>query len=610
MRLSKLLALLAVIILCSCDQSTSDEYVINWEGTRQYYLKHLKKAKEGLRQLESKDPEDTGNKALFAEIRNNFKIAEPYASYLNPEVGHRANGPALPVFREDNGKVLAPIGLQKIEESIYEGGVEKEQFQQEIKYTIGLLDVLQENIEKRELTAQRFFVAVQQQLMRLISFSMSNFDTPVSAQGVKDAALSPKSLKAVYEKTLQTDIQKKKPGLDEQFLKSMDSAIKQASDYSGKNEDFDRYTYIRDYLNPVCRNWKQVRDASGYWEGSEDYPFNFDAPTFFEPDSFNLGYFTPSVNKNPTQEQVDLGKKLFFDPNLSEGGKVSCASCHIPAKAYQDGLQTAMDNTGRPLERNTPTLINSAYQQSFFWDGRSQDLLSQINQVFTNNREFNSEVHIFSNKILQDSSYIELFKQTFGRVPRSNKELVKAISSYVSTFKGFDSKFDRNIRGEENTFTAEEKHGFNLFMGKALCATCHFMPITNGTVPPFFSETEKEVIGGPETADNEQWDDDPGFYIIYKEPIHWGMFKTPTVRNSALTAPYMHNGIYESLEQVVDFYNKGGGAGLGFDIPHQTLPFDELNFTAEEEKALVAYLKTLSDNEVFSEKDDALLVKN
>lgn len=595
MRFLKIVLIISIVFMTSCKQSNPEEYILNWEETRQYYLTHLKQAIQGLEELQTKNPEDSQNKKLFAEIRRNFKIAEPYASYLNPEVGHRANGPALPVFREDNGKLLAPIGLQKIEESIYEGGISEEDFQKEIEYTIGLLEVLQTNIEKRELTPQRFFVAIQQQLMRVISFSMSNFDTPVSSQGIKDAALTLESLRSVYEKTLQYDIKNKKPELNKEFLEILDEAVALANNYKGENEDFDRYAYIRNHLNPITRKWKEIRDESGYWEGSEDFPFDFNAPTFFESNSFNLRYFTPTVNRNPTEDEIRLGEKLFFDPNLSKGGQVSCASCHNSAEAYQDGLQTALDNSGNSLERNTPGLINVAYQKNFFWDGRAEDLLSQINQVFTNKREFNTEVHQFSDNILQDSTYKKLFKKTFGRVPRTNKEVVKAISSYVSTLQGFDSKFDKNIRGEENNMTDEEILGFNLFMGKALCASCHFMPLTNGTVPPFFSETEREVIGVPKTARNKVWDDDPGFYVMYKEPAHWGMFKTPTVRNVEVTGPYMHNGIYETLEEVVDFYNQGGGTGLGFDIPHQTLPFDNLDLSQKEQKALVAYMKTLTD---------------
>lgn len=154
------------------------------------------------------------------------------------------------------------------------------------------------------------------------------------------------------------------------------------------------------------------------------------------------------------------------------------------------------------------------------------------------------------------------------------------------------------MRNEEDSFNDEERLGMNLFMGKALCATCHFMPLTNGTVPPFFSETEREVIGVPATADNNALDSDLGFYWRFKEELHYGMFKTPTVRNSELSAPYMHNGVYNILEEVMDFYNKGGGGGMGFDLDHQTLPFDELNLTMVEQRAVVAFVKTLNDADV------------
>lgn len=160
------------------------------------------------------------------------------------------------------------------------------------------------------------------------------------------------------------------------------------------------------------------------------------------------------------------------------------------------------------------------------------------------------------------------------------------------------------MRGEEANFTDEEKLGMNLFMGKALCATCHFMPLTNGTVPPFYAETEKEVIGVPETAANKALDDDLGFYWRYEKEVHYGMFKTPTVRNVALTAPYMHNGVYATLEQVMDFYNQGGGGGLGFELEHQTLPFDNLELTQKEQKAIIAFMKTLTDTNVVGEEKE------
>jgi len=132
-------------------------------------------------------------------------------------------------------------------------------------------------------------------------------------------------------------------------------------------------------------------------------------------------------------------------------------------------------------------------------------------------------------------------------------------------------------------------------MGKALCATCHFMPLTNGSVPPFFTETEKEVIGVPKESNNKELDTDTGFYWVYNENLHKGMFKTPTIRNIELTAPYMHNGVYNTLEEVKNFYNKGGGSGLGFNVPHQTLPFDHLNLSEQEIQDIITFMKTLTD---------------
>jgi cytochrome c peroxidase len=284
-----------------------------------------------------------------------------------------------------------------------------------------------------------------------------------------------------------------------------------------------------------------------------------------------------------------------MDKKLAANGKMACVTCHNPEKAYADGLTVNLDNSQNPLERNTPTLINSIYQKNLFWDGRSPTLNDQISAVFTNKKEFNATVHQFSDKILQDTLYEKMFKNVFGDVHLKNTHIIKAISAYVGTLNGFNSKFDRNIRGEQNTFTNEEKLGMNLFMGKALCATCHFMPLTNGTVPPFYTETEKEVIGVPNTKNNRELDDDLGFFWRFEEELHRGMFKTPTVRNVEVTAPYMHNGVYATLEEVMDFYNKGGGAGMGFDLERQTLPFDELNLTKKEQMALVAFVKTLTD---------------
>ena len=593
----KILGLL-LIISTSCkkkEQTTIPS--INWSLAQHYYLDHINLSMAYLDSLKTEGMDGNQSKLFFAKAREAFKIAEPYASYLNPEVGHRANGPALPVYKEDSGKILFPIGFQKIEESIYDQETSKIDFEQEIYITVGLLNVLKKGVEKRELNPQRFFIATHQQLLRIISLAISGFDTPVSHLGINESKISLGSLRTVYQYTIQPIIQNKNKSLDTTFLNNISNAIK----FIESNTDFDtfdRFTFTRDYMNPITRNWVDIRKTSHLWEPVNTEAFNFDAPTFFENNSFNLNFFTPVTNRNPTDKQIALGEKLFSDPQLSANGTMACITCHIPSKGYADGLKVNMDNLGQPLQRNTPTLINTVFQQSFFLDGKSNTLLDQISLVFTNDKEFNTNVHEFSDAILKDSTYVKLFKEAYGGPAKNNKTIIRAISSYISTLNSFNSKFDKNIRAEENTFTEEEKHGYNLFMGKALCATCHFIPLTNGTVPPFFKETEKEVIGVPKTAENKELDDDLGFYWKFNEALHKGMFKTPTVRNAAITAPYMHNGVYQTLEEVMDFYNKGGGGGLGFDLEHQTLPFDELNLSDKEQAHIIAFLKTLTNDDI------------
>lgn len=605
------------MLIFSCKNATSNKqysgwelvHRVDWSLAQTYYSEGISDAIDGMEAL-AKIPAGTPeSKKLFKETREAFKRAEPYASYLNPAVGHRTNGPALPVFAEDTERVLAPVGLQKIEESIFEGGVPQAVYKKEIGYTLGMMRNLQKNIENRPLNAERFFIATHQQLLRIISLGITGFDTPVSHFGLEETMVSLKGLQAVYRASIQNIILEKDKSLDAMFDKDIERALSFIENDTDFNA-FDRYTFIRDYMNPITRDWVAIRKKSGLWNGVTGKPFNFDAPTFFEKDAFNVTYFTPAVNRNPSEKQIALGEKLFYEPKLSTSGTLACVSCHKPDKAFADNVDFNLDKDGEPLQRNSPTLINSVFQKSFFWDGRAENLMDQISSVFTNEREFNSNVHEFSMEILEDSVYANDFKQVFNKGRIKNTDVIKALSSYISTLNAFDSKFDRNMRGEENTFTPEEQLGMNLFMGKALCATCHFMPLTNGTVPPFFAETEKEVIGVPETAANRTLDDDLGFYWRFNENVHLGMFKTPTVRNAALTAPYMHNGVYATLEQVMDFYNKGGGGGMGFDLEHQTLPFDELNLNDSEIQALVAFVKTLTDTNVqpVSENGENLVV--
>ena len=140
------------------------------------------------------------------------------------------------------------------------------------------------------------------------------------------------------------------------------------------------------------------------------------------------------------------------------------------------------------------------------------------------------------------------------------------------------------MHGNKNKLNAREIKGYNLFAGKALCGSCHFFPLFNGTVPPYFNDSEFEIIGTPEDSSNKMLDRDKGRYSVtnFDEQMH--AFKTPTVRNIEFTGPYMHNGIYTTLEEVVEFYHKGGGAGFNYMVPNQTLPFDSLQLSKKKRR--------------------------
>jgi len=182
---------------------------------------------------------------------------------------------------------------------------------------------------------------------------------------------------------------------------------------------------------------------------------------------------------------------------------------------------------------------------------------------------------------------------------------MNALGSYVRSLVFLNSRFDQYMRGNKAALTAEEVNGFNLFMGKAKCGTCHYMPLFNGNFPPRFVKTDAEVIGVPATAQallrgrprgggkGAVIDADPGRFAIVPAESFRHAFKTPTVRNAARTGPYMHNGVFSTLEEVMDFYNKGGGAGLGIKIPNQTLPFDKLDLNENERREIIAFIRSL-----------------
>jgi cytochrome c peroxidase len=334
-------------------------------------------------------------------------------------------------------------------------------------------------------------------------------------------------------------------------------------------------------------------------------PWNSKSQSIFAADFLNPYFFTRLTKEEDSKELHDLGKSLFYDPVLSNDNGMSCASCHNPDKGFTDAQPKSLSSVqGKTVLRNAPTLLNAVYADRYFYDLRAYTLEQQAEHVIFNPSEFNTAYSSILKKLNNNPEYAKKFKSVFGSGDINRENFSKALASYVLSLSSFNSEFDKYVRGEDTKMSDEAKRGFNLFMGKAACATCHFAPTFAGLVPPFYNENESEILGVMQNPKDpsSKIDEDSGRLTngigIEQAWIYEKSFKTSTVRNAGITAPYFHNGAYTTLEEVIEFYNLGGGEGMGRTVKNQTLAPDVLNLTPAEQKDLIAFIKTLTDDSV------------
>ncbi len=538
---------------------------------------------------------------LFIKTRKHYKHIESLAEFHFPGVSETINGPALPETEEYDDKVQEPTGFQVIEEMLFPAiNVEEhERLVAELNSLVSILNKLKEQFKTNSWVAPNIFEASRLQFLRIISLGITGFDSPIAFQSLPEA----KEALIGLEKTVLcfSDL-----AADESTLKNMRSRFAETDQYLAAHTDFNSFNraeFIVDYLNPLSQAvytyQKSCGIANNKWLTAVDMTqFNFASVA-----SIQAEWFVPSFNRDLAnkEEVAALGKLLFFDPVLSGNNSRACASCHQPQRAFADGKikSLAFDFEGS-IERNAPTVINAGYQKNQFADSRVHFIEDQITDVITNTSEMHGQIVEAATKINTSEEYANLFKKAFNTQEENavTKERIQvSIATYIRSLTGFNSKVDNYLEGNKHALSKGEIAGFNLFMGKGKCATCHFMPLFNGSVPTTFTETESEILGVPLKPDtiNAQVDPDVGKLNTYKRELHKNAFKTPTVRNVALTAPYMHNGVYASLEEVIDFYNRGGGVGIGIELSNQTLPPDPLQLTTNEKKELIEFLSALTD---------------
>lgn len=532
--------------------------------------------------------------------RNSFKEIEFYVAYHYPEFT-KTHLNAAPLFHIEaagtSAYTLPPEGLQVLDEMIFsDEALEKKDDIKTIadflynSYASFYLSTVKNGLSK----GNNKTLPLRIELIRIYSLGVTGFDTPGSLN-VSDETVHAFS---GMQKYLHDDLYFKNYN-----IRKADAILTNGINYLTKNTDFetfDRIEFYKKYIQPLYEEF-------GSWDGRTDdlkefSGWNVGNKNFFSSDFLNPYFYTLLKKDEDNGDLRKLGKEIFYDQNVSNNGNMSCATCHLPENAFTDLKAKSPSNVeGKTVLRNSPSLYNAVFAKRFFYDLRAFYLEQQAEHVIYNKDEFNTSYESIIKKLKTKREYRKAFKAAFKNGEINKENFSKALSSYVASLYSYESDFDRFMRNEKE-ISSDAKKGFNLFMGKANCATCHFAPNFSGLVPPFFNENESEVLGitaKPISQKPLEFDADQGRINspVRKENswIYENSFKTVTVRNVALTKPYFHNGAFNTLEEVMDFYNEGGGEGLGLKVKNQTLASDKLNLTQTEIKQIIAFLNALTD---------------
>lgn len=538
----------------------------------------------------------------YEEARLSFKKIEFLFAYIDPQLYHSyLNGAPLPKLMKKVPEqiVIEPCGFQRLDELMYEDEIDAAETAKVVKKLRYDLSTVSTQTVRFQLTDPVIFEAFRFGILRASTMGVTGFDRP----GNTDDALFETGHFIKGMKKVMTFY---KSYIDEQHWQPLETYFDLAIAQVGSSvfESYDRTRFQREIADPLWRQTlvvqKSLQIEMPYQRHRIQQPVNYESDGLFDEEFLKAEYYAMYSGHEKDNERIALGRTLFFDPILSNNNRRACASCHSPKMAYTDGLKTSKTMSGADALRNAPTIINSVFAEKFFHDLRVDHLAAQMDHVVLNPEEFDADYATIVKKISASEEYKKMFSDAYGNEGITKNSVTHAVTHYVASLRSYNSPFDQYMRGETNEINASVIRGYNLFSGKAACATCHFAPTFSGLVPPAFEESESEVLGVPKFfKEPYELDADQGRYKnrILKEQADFYefAFKTPTLRNIELTGPYMHNGTFATLEEVMEFYNKGGGLGLGLDVPHQTLPGDKLELTEQEISDIISFMKSLTD---------------
>lgn len=579
-------------------------------------FQHLRSA------FEKMNLQDTGSKlAIIKEIRAmrpQLKSADIWFRYLEPNAYRKLNGP-LPVEWENEvfEKFEPPYrrvgsGLSLMETYIEEGA-NRDSLLRMADSSLLALDVFSADSITRFLESpDHFYFANRLFLLNIGAIYSTGFECPDKENIIPELRAMLSSTKTIYHAfnasfpsyALSKSYQDLYSQLCE-FVNGQPSSI----------NSFDHFRLLKDYVNPLfALNQEMIRGYRARSANFNDYSLSNEANSIFDKRLFEgqnvKGIFLPVDDSNKLREIAQIGKLLFYDPILSGNNQRSCFSCHKPEAYFTENnnpSSLSIDNA-HFLTRNTASLINVIFQHLIMLDGKHYSLLNQGKDVVINPNEMGGETAAIIKNVMSCPDYERAFKQFIKLTPNSPKikidHIISAIMLYYTRFSNYYSSFDSAFN-QHTSLNAEAIKGYNIFMGKAQCGTCHFPPQFNGVKPPYIG-SEFEVLGTPVDSNYSALSPDSGRAIINPAPEMLHAFRTATVRNIFHTGPYMHNGVFTEVDQIIEFYNNGGGAGHKLKVPNQTLSSDSLHLTADEKNQLKAFMRALDEGIIFDEPPQRL----
>ncbi len=539
--------------------------------------------------------------------------------YLEPISYKKINGP-LPVewetevfekfeapYRRDGaGLTLAALYLE-------EDSIDKDSLLKILRYSLQAIEVFgADSVTNNLKTYDHFYLCNRLFLLNLAAIYTTGFECPDTSRIIPELK---QMLAETFNTYLSFNENFQKTVLPENFLSLYKEAISFVTKQQNNYLQFDHFTFLKNYINPLFSlNQKLIKEYNVVSRSNVDYALNKNSASIFSKDLYRAqntkGIFLRVNDKKTLTEIEQLGRLLFYDPILSGNNLRSCASCHIPTQFFADTALIAAPQFDRvkKLPRNTPTLINAEYNHLLMLDGRHTSLQDQTKDVMTNTIEMGSNEKEILKKVLSCKEYKATLTKLLKSTPQEKEiglvHISSAITYYYGKFSRYYSDFDRAMN-QGQTVSADARLGFNIFMGKAQCGTCHFVPQFNGVKPPYVS-SEFEVIGVPTDSTFQELSFDKGRASIHPAKEMVNAFRTGTLRNASKTKPYMHNGSFSDLNQVIDFYNAGGGTGKGLKLHNQTLSGDSLHLTKKDKNDLLAFIASLNENIEFETPPEKL----